>query len=139
MREYQVRICERLGVKFPGPTRQKAKYSLRAYVFRFAPESELKSDSAPCRFRATIRRRRTASWSQPGGGSFADWIRRLGTVVTRVRPQVGSLPPASQNPHLDAAEILPGHWKYALLDLLDVELSMRPSHHLFAQTTRKTQ
>jgi hypothetical protein len=21
MREYQVRICERLGVKFPGPTR----------------------------------------------------------------------------------------------------------------------
>jgi hypothetical protein len=22
MREYQVRICERLGVKFPGPTRQ---------------------------------------------------------------------------------------------------------------------
>src|ERR1700681_1200842 len=24
MREYQVRICERLGVKFPGPTRRKA-------------------------------------------------------------------------------------------------------------------
>jgi hypothetical protein len=23
MLEYQVRICERLGVKFPGPTRQK--------------------------------------------------------------------------------------------------------------------
>ena len=23
MREYQVRICERLGVKFPGPTRQQ--------------------------------------------------------------------------------------------------------------------
>ena len=23
MREYQVRICERLGVKFPGPTRHK--------------------------------------------------------------------------------------------------------------------
>src|ERR1700726_2943305 len=23
MREYQVRFCERLGVKFPGPTRQK--------------------------------------------------------------------------------------------------------------------
>ena len=28
MREYQVRICERLGVKFPGPTRQSTK-SLR--------------------------------------------------------------------------------------------------------------
>src|SRR6266852_1553116 len=25
MREYQVRICERLGVKFPGPTRQRTK------------------------------------------------------------------------------------------------------------------
>ena len=27
MREYQVRICERLGVKFPGPTRQSAPSS----------------------------------------------------------------------------------------------------------------
>ena len=26
MREYQVRICERLGVKFPGPTRLIAGY-----------------------------------------------------------------------------------------------------------------
>src|SRR5450756_3004699 len=26
MREYQVRICERLGVKFPGPTRQKRRF-----------------------------------------------------------------------------------------------------------------
>src|ERR1700680_2976105 len=25
MREYHVRICERLGVKFPGPTRQKRR------------------------------------------------------------------------------------------------------------------
>jgi hypothetical protein len=31
---------------------QKAKYSLRADVFRFTPESGLKSDIAPCRFRA---------------------------------------------------------------------------------------
>ena len=31
MREYQVRICERLGVKFPGPTRQSRR-------FRDAPE-----------------------------------------------------------------------------------------------------
>ena len=38
MREYQVRICERLGVKFPGPTRQTEKNSVRAYVFRFALE-----------------------------------------------------------------------------------------------------
>src|SRR5450756_2442814 len=39
MREYQVRICERLGVKFPGPTRQTRKCSLRVYVFRFTPNS----------------------------------------------------------------------------------------------------
>ena len=38
MREYPVRICEGLGVKFPGPTRQKAKYSLRADVFRCSPD-----------------------------------------------------------------------------------------------------
>src|SRR5207342_3675376 len=27
MREYQVRICERLGVKFPGPTRRVSRAS----------------------------------------------------------------------------------------------------------------
>jgi hypothetical protein len=31
---------------------QKAKYSLGADVFRFAPESGLKSDIAPCPFGA---------------------------------------------------------------------------------------
>jgi hypothetical protein len=35
------------------PSGQKAKYSLRADVFRFTPESGLKSDIAPCSFRAT--------------------------------------------------------------------------------------
>src|SRR3981081_235659 len=39
MREYQVRICERLGVKFPGPTRQTEKNSIRTYVFRVTPQS----------------------------------------------------------------------------------------------------
>jgi hypothetical protein len=29
MREYQVRICEGLGVKFPGPTRQKRRFDRR--------------------------------------------------------------------------------------------------------------
>ena len=28
-REYQVRFCERLGVKFPGPTRQKRRLAAR--------------------------------------------------------------------------------------------------------------
>ena len=36
MREYQVRICERLGVKFPGPTRQKPK-SVRLNGMSFVP------------------------------------------------------------------------------------------------------
>src|SRR6516165_1618843 len=31
-REVQVRICERLGVKFPGPTRPKRRKRLRRYV-----------------------------------------------------------------------------------------------------------
>jgi len=33
---------------------QKAKYSLRADVFRFTPESGLKSDIGPCPFRAKL-------------------------------------------------------------------------------------
>ena len=38
-REVQVRICERLGVKFPGPTRLNRQSSTRADVSRFAPKS----------------------------------------------------------------------------------------------------
>jgi hypothetical protein len=34
MREYQVRICERLGVKFPGPTRQTAKTASYPFLHR---------------------------------------------------------------------------------------------------------
>ncbi len=32
MREYHVRICEGLRVKFPGPTRQKSPYAMRREV-----------------------------------------------------------------------------------------------------------
>src|SRR5207302_692588 len=35
MREYQVRFCERLGVKFPGPTRQKPALPRRSIAVRF--------------------------------------------------------------------------------------------------------
>src|ERR1700730_8487107 len=35
MREYQVRFCERLGVKFPGPTRQNPKLPHRDSNGRF--------------------------------------------------------------------------------------------------------
>jgi hypothetical protein len=44
-RECQVRFCEGLGVKFPGPTRQTEKNSVRAYVFRFA--STINRDTWP--------------------------------------------------------------------------------------------
>jgi hypothetical protein len=37
MREYQVRFCERLGVKFPGPTRQKPALPRRSIAVRFTP------------------------------------------------------------------------------------------------------
>src|SRR5947208_15481573 len=36
-REYQVRFCERLGVKFPGPTRQNLPLPHRNTDDRFAP------------------------------------------------------------------------------------------------------
>ena len=39
MREYQVRICERLGVKFPGPTRQLHALPRRNSAIRFTPVS----------------------------------------------------------------------------------------------------
>jgi hypothetical protein len=37
--EYQVRICERLGVKFPAPIRHNAKYSRGAINFRCYPNN----------------------------------------------------------------------------------------------------
>src|ERR1700738_3680931 len=48
MREYQVRICERLRVKFPGPTRQTEKNSACANVFRVTPESGHCSIQSAC-------------------------------------------------------------------------------------------
>ena len=41
MREYHVRICERLGVKFPGPTRQVLPLPRCNTDGRFAPISRL--------------------------------------------------------------------------------------------------
>ncbi len=42
-REYQVRFCERLGVKFPGPTRQVLLLPHRSTDDRFTPINRLKS------------------------------------------------------------------------------------------------
>jgi hypothetical protein len=47
-RECQVRFCEGLGVKFPGPTRQTEKKSPRANVFRVTPESGHYSIQSAC-------------------------------------------------------------------------------------------
>src|ERR1017187_5059262 len=56
-RECQVRICEGLGVKFPGPTRQKAKYSERAHVFRCYSSNGHEATTPVCRLSANRRQR----------------------------------------------------------------------------------
>ena len=43
-REYQVRFCERLGVKFPGPTRQLHALPRRSIAVRFTSMSRLRQD-----------------------------------------------------------------------------------------------
>jgi len=40
MREYQVRFCERLGVKFPGPTRQNPKTRRRLVCLLLPPQPD---------------------------------------------------------------------------------------------------
>ena len=42
MREYQVRFCERLGVKFPGPTRQLRKPRYQHKFSRMPPIADLR-------------------------------------------------------------------------------------------------
>ena len=41
MREYQVRICEMLGVKFPGPTRQKRRFWMSANRSALLPKTDV--------------------------------------------------------------------------------------------------
>ena len=48
MREYQVRFCERLGVKFPGPTRQKPALPRRSIVVRFALNKQTLTERVQC-------------------------------------------------------------------------------------------
>ena len=52
MREYQVRICERLRVKFPGPTRQKTEVSGLARHVRFTFRSRHRQPARACPFGA---------------------------------------------------------------------------------------
>jgi hypothetical protein len=46
MREYQVRICERLRVKFPGPTRQKRPFILSSFSSKLRGARPSRSASA---------------------------------------------------------------------------------------------
>jgi hypothetical protein len=47
-RECQVRICEGLGVKFPGPTRQKPALPRRSIAVRFRPNKQTPTARAQC-------------------------------------------------------------------------------------------
>src|SRR3984893_8846189 len=48
MREDQVRFCERLGVKFPRPTRQKHALPRRSIAVRFGPNKQTQTARAQC-------------------------------------------------------------------------------------------
>jgi hypothetical protein len=48
MREYQVRFCERLGVKFPGPTRHKHALPRRSMAVRFALNKQTSTEPVQC-------------------------------------------------------------------------------------------
>src|ERR1035437_8161010 len=54
MREYQVRICERLGVKFPGPTPHSRDVSVTSALgraFGLTPNAESENDATDGRKR----------------------------------------------------------------------------------------
>jgi hypothetical protein len=53
-REVQVRICERLGVKFPGPTRQTLPKWLIGATSAFPLESDRPTDIPDWQLRADI-------------------------------------------------------------------------------------
>ena len=44
MREYQVRICERLGVKFPGPTRHERRVNPICNISPSPPKADMSAD-----------------------------------------------------------------------------------------------
>ena len=83
MREYQVRICERLGVKFPGPTRHsRPKWALRTMsaflplatrqrtspVVRFVPTTEVAQLMRPKQKAAEAGSSIQTGWDQGEGG-----------------------------------------------------------------------
>jgi hypothetical protein len=66
MREYQVRICERLGVKFPGPTRHNSNPS-SALACQLSPAADIPTHSL---------------WVWRQGGTIGAARRSIGAAVT---------------------------------------------------------
>ena len=60
MREYQVRICERLGVKFPEPTRQSQRFPPDASMLEIPPTAESRTTRRERRRDRSESRRRAA-------------------------------------------------------------------------------
>jgi hypothetical protein len=85
MREYQVRICERLGMKFPGPTRQTLASSLGAA--RLLPPS---ADIGP--------------GGQSVGQAAQFCLGRLARQVFRIKP-VGEKPESAGLAHSPWAQV----------------------------------
>ena len=50
MREYHVRICERLGVKFPGPTRHKRPSDAQSHTVETIPAGYSRTKLSPMAF-----------------------------------------------------------------------------------------
>ena len=101
-RECQVRICERLGVKFPGPTRQKRAKRLRLPRVRSSKESSHNQRDAACSLRAKRRHMQCSKllmMFQPrppvraglAGAALFGSSTILGSRMVKVDPRPGSL------------------------------------------------
>src|SRR5438128_12196389 len=95
-REYQVRFCERLGVKFPGPTRQVLLLPHRSTDDRLTPISRLylKLIGSPekCHFRTHAVQRRLTVWARLGATASFGASTILGSRIVKVEPRPGSHP-----------------------------------------------
>src|SRR6202171_3009749 len=70
MREYQVRICERLGVKFPGPTRQTRHFDRAPATSGLSPDKRTISEPVGMSLPGPNMRSRCASAPGPADGCF---------------------------------------------------------------------
>ena len=75
MREYQVRICERLRVKFPGPTRQTEKSRDSQVIVSFAMGHQDMGSLRNADFPRLSPHRPTASEAPPPAQAPDDYLR----------------------------------------------------------------